>query len=200
MNRQTLPTLILVSVTCLVRLPPDCAISAQVRFRQTPSTAKTRTHPPPSLKKYFPPRVGKFTLETANLSDAETESMKRSWVSLFGATDFARAIYLIPDPEVQEISQALERAVLFTVASFPSGERAEAAVASLTGVLTGRGYTIERRRSAESGGRAAKEMALATSQNADDWAVIWSRGAVVFRVQVARKKEAALDFAHSFPY
>ena len=123
--------------------------------------------------------------------------MKRSWVALFGATEFSRGIY--SDPESQDLSQAIAAAVLLTVASFPSSKKADSAVASLTTVLMGRGYAIERKRLGESSGRSA-EMTIAASQNADDWAVIWSRGSVVFQVQSSTKKENALGFARSFPY
>ncbi len=152
----------------------------------------------PSLKKYFPQQVGKFKLDTANMSDEESKSMRRSWVSLFAATDFARGVYLVPNPQAQNLSEAVESAVLLTVASFPSSERANSTVASLANVLEGRGYTIERKRLRKDGGREA-EMTLAMSRDADDWAVIWSRGAMVFQVQ-APKKENVLDFAQSFPY
>ena len=199
MNRQALPAFVLVSVVCLLVIPTEYAGSAQIRLGQTTSASKARTQTPPSLKKYFPQRVGKLTLATANISDEESKSMKRSWVSLFGATEFARGIY--SDPEAQELSQAIEASVLLTVASFPSGKKAASAVVSLTTALVGRGYTIERKRLGESSARrGGAEMTIATSQNADDWAVIWSRGSVVLQVQSARKKGKALDFARSFPY
>jgi hypothetical protein len=200
MNRQALPSFLLVSITCLVVMPTKCAVSAQIPPRQTTSASKARTHTPPLLKKYFPQRVGKFTLATANISDEESKSMRRSWVSLFGATEFARGIYF-DHPEAQELSQAIEASVLLTVALFPSRRRADAAVASLVSALEGRGYAIERKRLGASKERlAGAEVTIATSPNADDWAVIWSRGSVVFQVQAAKKKEKALDFAHSFPY
>jgi hypothetical protein len=143
--------------------------------------------------------VAKFTLATANISDEESKSIRRSWVLLFGATEFARGIY--SDPEAQELSQAIEASVLLTVALLPTRKRADAAVASLVSALEGRGYAIERKRLGASKGRpAGAEMTIATSPNADDWAVIWSRGSVVFQVQAAKKKEKALEFAHSFPY
>jgi hypothetical protein len=197
MSRQVLTAFILVSAVCLVVIPTECAVSAQTRRRNTTSSSKARTHTPPSLKKYFPQRVGKLILATANISDEESKSMKRSWVSLFGAIEFARGIY--SDPEAQELSQAIEASVLLTVASFPSGKRADSAVASLTTALVGRGYSIERKRLRESS-VAGAEMTIAAGPNADDWAVIWSRGSVVFQVQSASKKETALDFARSFPY
>ena len=125
--------------------------------------------------------------------------MKRSWVSLFGATEFARGIY--SDPQAQELSQAKDASVLLTVASFPSGKTADSAVASLATVLVGRGYTIERKKLDESSARkAGSELTIATSPNADDWAVIWRGGSVVFQVQSARKKENAIDFARRFPF
>jgi len=197
MNGRTLPNFILATVTCLVIVLTECAVSAQVRPHQTTSASKASARTPPSLKKYFPQRVGKLILTEANLSTEESKSMKRSWVSLFGATEFSRGIY--SDPESQELSQAIAAAVLLTVASFPSSKKADSAVASLTTVLMGRGYAIERKRLGERSGRSA-EMTIAASQNADDWAVIWSRGSVVFQVQSSTKKENALGFARSFPY
>jgi len=150
----------------------------------------------PSLKKYFPQQVGKFKLNTADMSDEESKSMRRSWVSLFGATDFERAIYV--NPEAQNLSEAIESAVLLTVASFPSSERANSTVASLANVLVDRGYTIERKKLGKDSGRES-EITLGASRDATDQAVIWSRGAIVFQVQ-APKRDYALDFAQSFPY
>lgn len=199
MNRHALPAFILVSVVCLVVIPTEHAVSAQARPRRTPSASKGRTPAPSSLKKYFPERVGKLVLVTPNISDEESKSMKRSWVLLFGAAELTRGIY--SDPEAQELSQAIDASILLTVASFPSGKTADSAVASLATFLVGRGHTIERKKLDESSARkAGSELTIATSPNADDWAVIWSRGSVVFQVQSARKKENAIDFARRFPF
>jgi hypothetical protein len=199
MRRQSQPSLILVSVTCLIVILTECVISARIRPRHAPSPAQAYTQTPPSLKKYLPQRVGKFKL-TGNTNDEQSTAMKRSWVSLFGATDLARGIYLIPDPKAQSIARAVEAAVLLTVASFPSHKEADSAATSLANMLMGRGYTIERKRLGKSRGRGARaEVTLARSQNADDWVVFWSRSSVVFQVQ-AVKQEKVLDFAQSYPY
>ena len=199
MKLQSLPSVILVFVAGVIFVPTGCAVSAQTLPRQNSSALKGQTPSPPSLKKYFPPRVGKFILVTADMSDEETQSMKRAWGSL-GATDFARGIYQIPNPNAQNLSQLLEGSVLLTVASFPPSKPAISMIASLATLLEKRGYTIERKVLRKNNAKGLRvRMILASSPNLNDWAVMWSRGTVLFQVQSPKKKEDALDFAQSFP-
>jgi hypothetical protein len=200
MKLQSLFRSILVSVAALVVISTGCAVSAQTRHRQTSSALKAQTNPTtPSLKKYFPQRVGKFVLVTADMSDEETQSMKSAWVSL-GATDFARGIYQIPNPNVQDMSQLLEGSALLTVASFPPSKTANSMLESLATLLGTRGYTVERKILNKRNVKGLKvRIIVASSPNLNDWAVIWSSGSVLFQVQSPKKKEDAIDFAQSFP-
>jgi hypothetical protein len=152
-----------------------------------------------SLESYFPLRVGKFQLEKAKLSDGESESMKRLWTRLFSATNFRRAIYVSPDPKVETFSQAVDHALLLTVASFRTPRHATSRFTSLTDALKQRGYTLEETQLLRSGGRKIVAT-LASNAAADDWAVIWTKGSVMLQVQSSKDIEMALEFASSFPY